>query len=136
MKGSTPISTSVKEKEPTLQLAEREEEIKIQEAQERAEIAKELEPYIKHVETEPEISHEMSQIGVVNPAQAATQVLDEGPTIVLPLSQEEVKQGLIAPVWKAIRWLAEWSIRITKIATRHGIKVIFRRGGDKESVDT
>jgi hypothetical protein len=132
MKQAAPASPAAKEKEPARQLAEREEEIKVREAQEKAEIAKELEPYIKHVETEPEISHEMSQIGAVNPAQAATQVLDEVPTIVLPISQDEVKKGLLAPVWKAVRWLAEWSMRITKIAARHGIRVIFRRGEKRE----
>ena len=127
MKGSAPAPSSTKEKEPAVQLAEREEEIRVREAQEKAEIAKELESYIEHVETEPEISEELSQIGAVNPAQAATQVLDEGPTIVLPLSREEVKKGLLAPIWQAVRWLAEWSMRVVKIAARHGIKVIFRR---------
>lgn len=108
-------------------MAVKEEEIKLKESQVKAEIAEELKSYIQQVDLEPKVPEELSSIGVTSPAQAATQVLEEGPAIMLPLSYKEVKKGLLAPVWQAIRWLAEWSMRITKQAARQGIKVMFKR---------
>jgi len=126
MKGFSQTASLAKEKEPQGKSVTKEEEIKVREAQQQAEIAKELEAYIRHVEIEPKVPPELSQIGVVNPAQAATQVLEQGPTIVLPVSQEEIKKGLLAPVWQAVRWLAEWSMRVIKIGSKHNVRVVFK----------
>jgi len=129
MRGFT-RSTS-KEKEPQGYLSSKEEEIRVREAQETAEISKEIQSYITHVEEEPRVPEELSQLGVTSPAQTATRVLTEGPTIILPISEGEVKEGLLAPVWQALRWLAEWSMRVAKMGAKHGTKVVFRKEGEQ-----
>lgn len=116
-----------KEAEAEKLLAERKEQKLLEETTARAEISQELASHIQHVPNEPEITAEMDQIGAVNPAQAATQVLQTGPTITLSLTEEEIKKGLHHKIVDSIRWLAEWCVKIAKAAHRHGIKVIFGR---------
>ena len=46
------------------------------------------------------------------------------PKIVLPLDEEEVKVGRSHPVVDSIRWLAEWCVRVVKLA--HG-RVFYKK---------
>ena len=38
--------------------------------------------------------------------------------IVLPLTQEEVQEGLKHPLKDGVRWLAEWCVRVSKVFSR------------------
>ena len=48
--------------------------------------------------------------------------------IVLPLDEEEVKQGLHHKAVDSIRWLAEWCVRVMKIATG---RVFYKKANDE-----
>lgn len=117
---------SAKEQEPArVNLQKLEQEVAVREAQVRTEIEKELEGYIEHAEHEPEIPAELANIGVASPAQAASQVITGGPTIVLPLTKTQFTAWLKNKVWDSARWLAEWARRIAKAAARHGVRIMF-----------
>lgn len=82
------------------------------------EVEKKLEEegYIEKVEKEAELAKPVvddytQQVLMAPPRQKAT------PT--LPLTEEEVKEGLHHHVWEAIRWLAEWCVRQIKLL--HGM---------------
>lgn len=100
------------------------EEKLLEEVEARAEIASELKLYIQKIEEEPQISDDLSA-HIHSPTQAATQVLQTGPTIVLPLTEEQIKKGLHQTVWHSVLWLATWCLKIAKEAHRLGIRVIF-----------
>ena len=114
------IGSPQKEKEL---LAAREERL-LEEAEARLEIAEKLKPYIQKVDEEPQVPNDL-QSHIHSSAQAATQVLQQGPTIVLPLTEEEIKKGLHAQIWDSILWLATWCKKIAKEAYNKGIKVVF-----------
>lgn len=116
------VGSVTKEKElPTL----REEKL-LQEAEARLEIEEHLKPYIEKVEEEPQISDDLSG-HLHSHSQAATQVLQTGPTIQLPLTEAEIEKGLHHKVWDSILWLATWCVKIAKEAHFLGFKVIFGR---------
>lgn len=114
------IGPSSKEKE----LPAAAEEKLLEEVEARAEIAAELKPYIQKIEEEPQISNDLSA-HIHSPTQAATQVLQTGPSIVLPLTEDQINKGLHAKIWESILWLATWCLKIAKEAHRLGIRVIF-----------
>lgn len=123
---------SAKEQEPQrVDLAKKEQEVSLREAQARADIEKELEGFVESADHEPEIPAELVNIGVHSPAQAASQVITGGPTIALPLSQNQITFWLKNKVWDSTRWLAEWARRIAKGAARHGVRIIF--GDEKDT---
>lgn len=123
MARSKPAST--KEHEPKIESLAKEEDISLREAQARVEIEKELEGYLKHPDLEPEISDDLAKIGVHSPSQAASQVLTQGSTIILPMTRIQFHLWLKNKVWDSGRWLAEWTGRIIKAAARHGVRIIF-----------
>lgn len=127
------VGASLKEKElPSIRAAKGEprpdgrEEKLLEEAEARLEIEEHLKPYIEKVEEEPQIPDDLSG-HLHSHSQAATQVLQTGPTIQLPLTQAEIEKGLHHKVWDSILWLATWCIKIAKEAHRLGYKVIFGR---------
>lgn len=72
------------------------------------EVGPETEGYIEKVEKEAELAvpvmDDYTQQVLLKPAQQATKVT-------LPLTDEEIKEGLHHKVWEAIRWLATWCLR-------------------------
>ena len=88
-------------------------------------IHSELAPYIEKVEHEPQITADLQAHGVTATPKPASDVITKGPTIVLPLSEAEVEQGLHHKVFDAVKWLAQWCVRIAEIARRRGISVFF-----------
>lgn len=105
------------------------EEKLLEEAEARLEIEAKLEPYIQKVEEEPQIPDDL-QAHIHVPTQAATQVLQQGPTVQLPLTEDQIKKGLHAQVWDSILWLATFCKKISKEAYLKGIKVIFGKGNN------
>lgn len=116
------IGSPQKEKE----LPEPAEEKLLEEAEARAEIAEHLKPYIQKVDEEPQIPDDVAQ-HLQSHSLAASQVLQQGPTIQLPLTEAEIERGLHHKVWDSILWLATWCVKIGKEAHRLGFKVIFGR---------
>lgn len=90
--------------------------------------AEQVEGYIEQVEKKPEIDSDVT--GVVKPAPSGDinvpkitddqgqvvmqQVDDSEPEIVLPMSEEEVKNGLHHKVVDSVRWLAEFCVMLIK----------------------
>lgn len=71
--------------------------------------AKEIASYVEKIEKEGELTQNITD-------DYTQQVLlkssaNQNPTITLPLTEEQVKQGLHHKVWEAVRWLAVWCIR-------------------------
>lgn len=119
------IGTTQKEKE----LPSAAEVKFLEEAEARAEIEAKLKPYIQKVEEEPQISDDLAS-HIHSPTQAATQVLQTGPTVVLPLTEEEIRKGLKASIFDSILWLATFCKKIAQAALQKGIKVIFGNKSD------
>lgn len=102
--------------------------IEEKEALEREHIEKihnELAPFIEKVEHDPQITSDLQAHGVTTTSKQASAVIANGPTIVLPLSEEEVKIGLHHKVYDAVKWLAQWCVRIAEIARYRGVSVFF-----------
>lgn len=119
-------ASGAKEQEPPREdLAQKGEDIALKEAQARVEIEKELEGFMEHADPEPKIPADLAKMGVHSPTQSASQVLTQGPTIVLPFTQTQINHWLKRNVWDSCRWLAEWARRIIKAAASHGVRIIF-----------
>jgi hypothetical protein len=72
-------------------------------------------------EEEVKISQELEQLGVqgvppVRPPAVSDSDDDDDNVIVLPLSEEEIEEGLHRKVRDSFRWLAEWCLKIVKMA--------------------
>ena len=89
---------------------------------------------------EPELAPDVADSGVKAPQSQANEVVTQGTTINLPISEKEYKKGLhqkIAGVvvnkvvvgTSCLFALATWVGRLIKIAHKHTIKVIFKKGG-------
>lgn len=71
-------------------------------------------------EEEVKISQELEELGVqgvppvVPPTVSASD--DDDNVVVLPLTEEEIEEGLHHKVRDSIRWLAEWCLKIIKTA--------------------
>ncbi|KKR65076.1 MAG: hypothetical protein UU05_C0029G0018 [Candidatus Curtissbacteria bacterium GW2011_GWA1_40_47] len=83
---------------------------------------------------------DVADSGVKAPQSQANEVVTQGTTINLPISEKEYKKGLhqkIAGVvvnkvvvgTSSLFALATWVGRLIKIAHKHTIKVIFKKGG-------
>lgn len=73
----------------------------------------EIEGYIEKVEKEAELAKpvvdDYTQQVLVGSAAP------QKPKVTLPLTDDQIKQGLHHKVWEAIRWLAEWCARQLKM---------------------
>ena len=86
----------------------------------------EIDSYLERVEKQVEISQDIA--GVVKPSgqvkmpqtitddqgQVVAQAVGDEPPINLPLTEEQVRDGLHHKVIDSVRWLAEWSVMIIK----------------------
>jgi len=89
---------------------------------------------------EPELPPDVEDAGVVNPVKKAEEVVEKGTTIELPASEEIYKRGLSTKISgkgddksivgvSSISALAIFIGRLLKMAHKHAMKVIFRKGG-------
>ena len=91
------------------------EEIPVKKLPEREKIPPELASWLEKIEKEvylgkPVIDDQTGQILVSSPTA-------KKPKIVLPLTRKQLVSGLNQKMGQAIRWLAEWCLRIIKIKT-------------------
>ncbi|MDO8452514.1 MAG: hypothetical protein Q7S79_02060 [bacterium] len=58
---------------------------------------------------------------------ALTPTGDDKVTITLPLTEDQVRDGLHHKIIDSVRWLAEWCILVIKKAHGVGVRVIYRK---------
>lgn len=103
--------------------ANKEREFPVLSADEMA--LKEVDGYIEKIEKKAEtqsVQTGVTQSGHVSPPMVSdtsgkvimSSKSSAAPKIVLPLDEEEIRQGLHHKMIDAIRWLAEWSVYIIK----------------------
>lgn len=59
----------------------------------------------------PEIKEQLEDMGKIVSAQFA---IETKPNITLPMSQQEVVEGLHQKAWKGVKWAAEWCVMMIK----------------------
>ncbi|MAG59173.1 hypothetical protein CMO96_00050 [Candidatus Woesebacteria bacterium] len=93
------------------------------EAQKLEEGRQELEGYLEKVERQTGTG------GVSDDATGQTVLSpnNQNVSVTLPLTEDEIKHGLHHKITDAIRWLAEWSVRMAKKASMLGTKVVYRK---------
>lgn len=85
-----------------------------------------------------EIPPDVADAGVKSPAQEAANIVSQGGTVEVPLTEEEVKKGLHQKVTgkvvnkvivgvSGLFALATWVGRMVKIAHKHTMRVVFRK---------
>ena len=62
-------------------------------------------------QTQIQDDNQVKDMGKIVSAQFAIQTKSN---IVLPMSQEEVVEGLHQKIWKGVRWAAEWCVMMIK----------------------
>lgn len=102
------------EKEPLI--VSEAEKIPVRKLPEIKKIPPGLEGWLEKIEKEvylgkPVIDDQTGQVLVTSPAA-------KKPKIVLPLTRQQLVSGLNQKVSQAIRWLAEWCLRIIKIKSK------------------
>ena len=60
-------------------------------------------------------------------APALTPAGDDQVTITLPLTEEQVRDGLHHKIVDGVRWMAEWCVRMIKKAHTAGVRVVYRK---------
>lgn len=87
----------------------------------KADLAK-LEGYIEQIEQQKgNAVTDDAGLPILTPAG------DDQVIITLPLTEEQVKEGLHHKIIDAFRWLAEWCVVIVKKAHHVGIRVIYKK---------
>ena len=90
------------------------EKVPIVETREVGEVSKEVSSWMDKLEQGEEVSLPQSvsdDDGVV--LEPVGEEIDEE-VVVLPMTEEQVKQGLHKRVYNSARWLAEWCVRLAK----------------------
>jgi hypothetical protein len=59
--------------------------------------------------------------------QILTPAGDDQVTITLPLTEEQVRDGLHHKIIDSVKWLAEWCVMIMKKAHAVGVRVVYRK---------
>lgn len=92
---------------------------------------------------EIEIPPDVADAGVKSPGQEAADVVKKGPTIEIPITEEEMNKGLHQKVsGKVVNKvvvgvfglfaLATWVARMVKIAHKHTMRVVFRKAAGSD----
>lgn len=87
---------------------------------------------------EIEIPPDVADAGVRSPGQDAQDVIKKGPTIEVPITEEEMNKGLHQKVGgkvvnkvvvgvSGLFALATWVARMVKVAHKHTMRIVFRR---------
>ena len=100
-------------KEDLVQPAAKDEIKEVNEIPEQPEVKPEVTGYMERVEKEPELNQELAddfvkQVGMVSTTPQHTQVK-------IPLTKDQIQQGLHHKVWESVRWLATWCLRQLKV---------------------
>ena len=140
------ISLGVKEKEQTKVQNERLGEVgeRGEEADEVAE--KEIKSILEDARLsvpEPKIPQDLKEAGVKSPQVEASEVIRGGTTLEIPLTEDEFRKGehakFLAKVTErkdvigvsSIIAFAMWVGRLVKLAHKHTMKIVFRKGGSE-----
>lgn len=102
-----------KEQEPPAHLIEVSEVVKEIPTTPEIEPQEEVSSYIEKIEKEAELQNPVTD-------DYTQQVLlkssaNQNPVVTLPLTEDQVKQGLHHQLWEAITWLARWCVRQAKL---------------------
>lgn len=81
-----------------------------------------LEGYLEQIE-----QHKGSAVTDDSGLPILTPAGDDQVTITLPLTEEQVKEGLHHKIIDAFRWLCEWCVVIIKKAHAAGMRVVYRK---------
>ncbi|MDO8488272.1 MAG: hypothetical protein Q7S31_03075 [bacterium] len=100
-------------KEDLVQLTAKAEIKEVNEIPELPEVKPEVAGYVERVEKEPELNQALAddfvkQVGMVNANPQQSQIK-------VPLTNDQIQQGLHRKVWESIRWLAVWCHRQLKM---------------------
>lgn len=96
---------------------------------------------VKHAQPKPVIPPDVEDAGIVHPETEAEKIVAEGTTLVLPIDERTYEKGLHMKVAGAVvggvvkgvsslAVLAMWVGRIIKLAHKHMMKVVFRKGSE------
>jgi len=96
----------------------------IESRDENPEQLSELQGYLGKIEREPSNKEPVLDDQTGQPLLTPTD--HEQPTITLPLTEDEIRQGLHHKIIDGLKWLALFCVRLTKKATRRGIKVEYQ----------
>ena len=102
-----------------------------------AEIGEETRQSVPEIEIPPDVL----DAGVKSPGQEAAEVVKKGPTIEVPITEEEMNTGLHQKVTakvvnkvvvgvSGLFALATWVARMVKVAHKHTMRVVFRKEGN------
>lgn len=86
---------------------------------------------VVEIPTEPEVEPQLEKDGYIERVEKGTELKSptaddyvqgvllgptnpQNPQVKLPLTEEEIQQGLHHKVWEGIRWMAEWCVRQVK----------------------
>ena len=103
-----------------------------------AEIGEETRQSVPEIEIPPDVA----DAGVKSTGQEAQDVLKKGPTIEIPITEEEMNKGLHQKVTgkvlnkvvvgvSGLFALATWAARMVKVAHKYTMRVVFRKGVEK-----
>ena len=87
-----------------------------EEIPENPELEPEVEGYIEKIEKDPELMKKMADDYVKTVGMQSAN--PQNPKVQIPLTDDQIKDGLHHKVWEAVRWLAEWCVRQMKILHR------------------
>ena len=106
------ISKSWRPEQESRRVEER--EIKsVEEIPSSPEVSPEVAGYIEKVEKDPELQKALADDYVK--AIGMQPVASQNPQVKIPLTDDQIQAGLHHKVWEAIRWLAQWCVRQTKM---------------------
>lgn len=89
----------------------------VEEVPENPELEPEVEGYIEKVEKDPELMKKLADDYVKTVGMQSAN--PQNPKVQIPLTDDQIKEGLHHKVWEAIRWLAEWCVRQIKVIRSH-----------------
>ena len=89
----------------------------VEEVPENPELEPEVEGYIEKVEKDPELMKKMADDYVKTVGLQSAN--PQNPKVQIPLTDDQIKDGLHHKVWEAVRWLAEWCLRQIKVIRSH-----------------
>lgn len=74
----------------------------------------ELEGYIEKIEKEAELSQSVTDDNTHQVILSSSN--PQNPKITLPLTDDQIMNGLHRKIWESVRWLAEWCVRQMQLA--------------------
>src|SRR3989344_7645137 len=149
-KQEEPVVPKAKEQEPSCEkrdetLGELIQQVESHDKEAAEKVSGEIEE-ARQSHPEIEIPPDVADAGVKSPSQEAQDVVKKGPTIEVPITEEEMNKGLHQKVTgkvvnkvgigvSGLFALATWVARMVKVAHKHAMRVVFRKKGGGSSAD-